>query len=323
MSAVVVNLLEMGTPNLVLSLAEPFCYAFIVYYFMYRLLPNRLNMGALVALALVYSLWFNLRTPELFGTRYHFGMNIFINVFTYFIIIFLFRGKFWRKLIVWWYFDIIKTMCQAVSYVPILLYHVHRGFGGEWARVVSSAESDALPGFFHMIVFIPLCLLLGFLSLTIWRRIIMQKFQPFYLLFIALPMGQLYALVRVIHPNMGDWFFGILSIFVDDVTTSYNILSLFGISVGLVASAATLYYVISYDRRTAVEAELREVKRVMELEQVRYGEMERRSEEFAKIRHDFNNRLASVVRLAGAGEADTAREMLAAMSEEINRTVKE
>jgi sensor histidine kinase YesM len=318
MDTVMMNLLDMGALNLILSLAEPFFSAFIIYYFMRKLLPTRLNIYAICALSLIYTLWVNSRNPELFGTGYHLFMNLFINAFTYFIVIFLFKGKFWKNLIVWWYFDIIKRMCEAVSYVPVLIYRVNRGFGGEWAQVVSSVESDAMLKLLHMAACISLFLLLGFLSLTIWRGILMRKFHPFYLLFFALPMGQIYSLAQVIPASMGDWFFGILSIFVDDVATAYNILSIFGISISLAASAAILYYVLSHDKRAAVEAELREAKRVMEFEQARYGEMEKRSEELAKIRHDFNNQLASIVQLVRAGEDDTAQEIISALTNELN-----
>ncbi|MDR1615397.1 MAG: hypothetical protein LBR98_00015 [Syntrophomonadaceae bacterium] len=320
MEAVFEHLLEMGLPNLILSFVEPFLSSFTIYFFMRKLLPTRLNFYALFTLSFIYALWFNLRTPDLLGTAYHFGMNMFINAFTYFIIIFLFQGKFWRKLIVWWYFDIIKTMCQAVAYVPILLYYVDRGFGSEWIHVVTSVESGTALRFVFIFTFISLFLLLGFLSLTIWRRILMRKFHPFYLLFIALPMGFKYSLAHVIPPNMGDWFLGIASIFVDDVSIAYNILSLFGISISLVASTAVLYYVLSYDKRAAIEAELGEAKRMMELEQARYSEMEQRSEELAKIRHDFNNQLASIVQLVHTGEDNAARDMIHALSLEIAET---
>jgi hypothetical protein len=319
MYAVWLDLLEKGVPNLILAFVTPFISAFFLYFFMGKLLPSRLHVWGLSALALVYTLWYNLRDPELFGTGYHLLMNIFINFWTLFIIIFVFQGKFWRKLIVWWYFDIIKAMCQAVSYVPILLYHTGRGFSGDWGSVILSVESGTLLQLLYMLTFIPLFLLMGFLSLTIWRQILMRKFYPFYLLIVALPMGLRYSLARVIHPNMGDLFFGILVNFVADTATSYDILSLFGISLSLVASIAVLYYTLSQDRRAAVEAELRESKRVMELEQVRYGEMEQRSEELAKIRHDFNNQLALIVQLVRDGEDSTAQEIITALRSDINQ----
>ena len=322
MEAIVNNLLDMGTANLILSFAVPFISSFIIYYLMCKLLPNRLNIYGLLTLSLIYTLWYNLRSPELLGTSYHLFMNIFINAFTYSIVIFLFKGKFFKKLIVWWYFDIIKTMCQTVSYVPVLLLHSHNGTGGQWALVVLSVETDASMKFLHMSVFIPLFLLLGFLSLSIWRGILMRKFHPFYLLFLALPMGIKYSLSNVFRPGMGDWFLGILINFTD-LETSYYILSLFGISIGLAATITIFYYILSYDKRAAIEAELAEAKYVMELEQARFSETEKRSEELAKIRHDFNNQLASITQLVRSGEDGAAREIISALTNEINREKRE
>lgn len=76
---------------------------------------------------------------------------------------------------------------------------------------------------------------------------------------------------------------------------------------------AVLYYLGSYSKRTGIEAELRETKRVMEPERTRYMELEQRSEELAKIRHDFNNQLASVTRLARSGDSASVQELLDAL----------
>ena len=313
-------LLDNGVPYLTLSFFVPFISSFIIYYLMCKLLPNRLNTYSLLALSLVYTMWYNLRFPDHFGTGYHLFMIVFINAFTYFIVIFLFKGRFFKKLIVWWYFDIIKTLCQAVSYVPILMLHDFRGAGSEWAQVVSSVRADFWMKLSHTVVFILLFLLLGFLSLTIWRKILMRRFHLFYMLFFAFPMGQIYSLANVIHPNMGDWFFGILYSFIDDVQTVYFILSLFGLTISLFACVAALLYVMSHDKRTAIEAELGEAKRVMELEQAKNEKTEERSIELEKIRHDFNNQLASIIQLVRVGEDKTAQDIVAALENEINQT---
>lgn len=318
MNALIASLLEQGAPYLMLSLAVPFVSAFFIYFFMRKLLQTRLNLFALLGMALVYTLWYNLRSPDLFGTGYHLFMNIFINVWQYFIIIFLFKGKFWKKLIVWWYFDIVKTMCQAAAYVPVLLYHTGRGTGSEWAQVLLSVETDVAVKLLHTAAFLPLFVLMGYLSLAIWRRILMQKFYPFYLLFIALPMGLRYSFARVIRPNMGDMYLVLLVGLGADTETAYYILSLYGIAVAIAASVAILYYILSDDKRTAIEAELREAKRVMEREQAQYSEMERRSEELERIRHDFNNQLSSIIQLVHAGEDGTAREIVGELTYEIN-----
>ena len=212
---------------------------------------------------------------------------------------------------------------RCVKLYPLclfLIYRTYSGLHGDWAQIVSSVESDTMLNLIHIVAFIPLFLLFGFLSLTIWRRLLLQKFQPFYLLFIVLPLGQRYSLAHVIHPSMGDLIFGILINFVPDAGTIYYILSLFGIFISLAATVAILYYVLSYNKREAVEAELRETKRVMEREQAHYRELEQRCEELAKIRHDFNNQLASVTQLVRSGDRTSAQDLIGALSQEINNT---
>ena len=318
MNAIVTGLLERGVPNLLVSLGGTFLAVMISYRFMYKLLPNRLNTYKLIALALVYTLWYNLRTPALFGTVYHLGMNIFINMLTVFTVFFLFRGTLWRRVMVYFYFDIIKTMCEAISYVPSMLYHDINGLQADWSAVVSSVESSATLKLFYIFTFIPLFLVFGYLSLKIWRRLLLKKFHPFYLLFIALPMGQRYSLSLVIHPNMGDIPFSIAINFTENLEAIYRILSLSGMAICLVVDLVLLGYVVSHEKRAALEQELSEARRQMEREQTHYRELEQRHEELAKIRHDFNNQLASISHLARSGETDAAQRLLDAVSHEIN-----
>ena len=325
MGDVIAYLHEMDILLLFAVVCKFFFHALLVYYFMYKLLPNRLNIYTLIILSLIYTLWSCLNwgssygTTDNFGTAYHFWMNMFINAWTYFVVLFLFRGKLFKRLLVWWYFDVTKTMCEVVAYAPVMLYHAYKGLGNDWAQIVMSVESDTAQKLLHMSVTIPLFLLLGYLSLAIWRGILMRKFQPFYIFLLALPLGVKYSLSSVFHPAMGDWFLGILINFTD-IESSYYILSLFGIFVGIVASIAVFYYILSQDKRAAIEAELMEAKRLAELEHARYSEVEKRSEELAKLRHDFNNQLASIVQLVRAGEDSTAQEIISALDNEINST---
>ncbi|MDL2293940.1 hypothetical protein LJC60_04830 [Ruminococcaceae bacterium OttesenSCG-928-D13] len=313
------NLYEAGPLAIFLSFFEPFIMTFLVYWFMRELLPNRFNIYLLVAISLIYAVWFNLREPKLLGTRYHLLMNIFVNVLTYFIFIFLFKGKFWKRVLVWWYFDTIKMMCQTVSFVPFLLYHTGQGYRDGWPEATSYVESDALLKMLYLMVFLSLFLLLGSLSQKIWRGLLLQKFQPFYLLYLILPLGLKYSLAQVVRPNMGDVFFMLISRFIDDAATAYLVLSLLGIVACLVADAVILYYVFSHEKRAVIEAELQVSRREMELEQARFREVEEKGEELAKIRHDLNNQLMSVIQLARVGENAAAREMIDALAEEINQ----
>ena len=122
---------------------------------------------------------------------------------------------------------------------------------------------------------------------------------------------------------MGDVFFGIAFFFVGDVELSYRMLSIFGASISLVAFIVLFYYILSHDKRAAIEAELTETHRVIELEQAHYFELEQKSEEMAKIRHDFNNQLAIISRLIRSGEDSSARDMISTLSKEIANTKDE
>lgn len=81
-----------------------------------------------------------------------------------------------------------------------------------------------------------------------------------------------------------------------------------------------LYYVISLEKKTELEAEVRDMHHAMELEQSHYRAVEARREELAKIRHDFNNQLAAIGLLMQAGEEKDAGAMLRQLSADIAAT---
>lgn len=317
MSAVFKDWIGSGTLNVIISFSRPFFATLLGYWFMRKLLPSRLNVFALIAVSFIYALWANLRSIELYGTNYHLWMNIFINALTFAILIFLFKGRFWKRLIVYWYFEIIQLMCETISFVPLFAYYSIRGNHGSWSEMISYVNSNQVVRLLYVIAGILLFLLLGLLSVKVWRRILMGRFHPFYLLFIALPIGQMYSLSNVVHPGMGDLFFGIAYILTTDAEFSYKALAAFGALASLIAAIALFCYIVTHDKRAAIEAELQKMKRDMEMEQEHRRDIEQQSEKMEKIRHDFNNQLASIIALANSGEGETAQEMLSELSEEI------
>ena len=208
-------------------------------------------------------------------------------------------------------------MCEAVAKAPTVIINTISASGGQNDSLAISAQSDPGLWLLFLVTFTSLFFLIGSLSVKIWRSILMRKFHPYYIFFIALPMGQRYALSRIMRPSMGDMFFGILINFAER-ETAYEMLAIAGTITCLVASAAMLYYVTANEKRAAIEAELLEAKREMELEKARHSETEKRSEELAMIRHDFNNQLASIIRLVRAGEDGAARDIISALTGEIN-----
>ncbi|MCL2501483.1 MAG: hypothetical protein FWE90_14265, partial [Defluviitaleaceae bacterium] len=85
----------------------------------------------------------------------------------------------------------------------------------------------------------------------------------------------------------------------------------------ILGNGILLYYILFIERKLTIEDVRRETRHMMELEQSQYREVEKRHEEFTKIRHDFNNQLAVIGRLMRNGEESTARDMIDTLSHEI------
>ena len=320
MNAALLELRELGLPVLLAAFAMPFFSSAAHYYIMRKILPNRLNICVLIAMSAVYAIWYNLRSPGLYGTNYHFFMGLFINAWTPCMILFFFKGKIWKRAIVWIYLEFTLSMCKAVSLVPVLLVSNRRGDAWAWSVSLLHAELSPAQNLLYILTFAALAALTGYLSCKIWRRLPLIKFRAFYVLFIALPLGQQNSLSHVVQPDMGDLLFGLFIFLGVPETQIYNALSLFGVVVSLASSAALLYYIVSHEKRAAVDTQLHNAKRELELEQTRNREAARQSEEMAKIRHDFNNQLASILQLVRSGEDKTAKEIVDALTDEINLT---
>ena len=73
------------------------------------------------------------------------------------------------------------------------------------------------------------------------------------------------------------------------------------------------------EKREAQE-EVRKLQRVMELEKVHYEQIEARREEMAKIRHDYNNVITSVMHLIENGKTDEAGSVMKDLAWRISQT---
>lgn len=66
--------------------------------------------------------------------------------------------------------------------------------------------------------------------------------------------------------------------------------------------------------------EVQKLQHIMEIEKLRYEQIEARREEMAKIRHDYNNVITSVMYLIENGRTDEAEEIMKDLSERISQT---
>lgn len=86
------------------------------------------------------------------------------------------------------------------------------------------------------------------------------------------------------------------------------------------AVIALLHCVLSLENKAALEAELRDTRHRMALEQAHYKAVEMRQEELSRIRHDFNNQLAVISLLIGSKEDGDAQQMIQKLGKDIAGT---
>lgn len=83
---------------------------------------------------------------------------------------------------------------------------------------------------------------------------------------------------------------------------------------------ATLMLFLSQSEKREAQAEVQKLQQVMELEKLHYEQIEARREEMAKLRHDYNNVITSVMHLIETGKTDEAGNVIEDLAERISRT---
>ena len=74
------------------------------------------------------------------------------------------------------------------------------------------------------------------------------------------------------------------------------------------------------EEKQRVQEEFNKLQQVMELEKLHYEQIEARREEMAKIRHDYNNVISSVMFLIENGRTDEAGDVIKDLSDRISKT---
>jgi signal transduction histidine kinase len=93
-----------------------------------------------------------------------------------------------------------------------------------------------------------------------------------------------------------------------------------GIALCLLSNLVFFFLITEQEGKIETSETLSETRRRMELEQAHYQEVERRREELAKIRHDFNNHLAAIDHLIRSGEGGSAQGMIRDLAAQIVAT---
>lgn len=79
---------------------------------------------------------------------------------------------------------------------------------------------------------------------------------------------------------------------------------------GILCDVVLVYIIIKQDEKKKIAKELEEVRFQAERERIFYEELDKQSMEMAKIRHDYNNLITSVLGLIHMGREKEAEEMI-------------
>jgi len=139
------------------------------------------------------------------------------------------------------------------------------------------------------------------IGVLIWRVFLTKRIPIFILLFLILPVGQLFMLYSFRFE-------------------SWSVYWVLGVLLGLAANISLLVYAIVQEKKTATQEELKEAKHKMELEKAHYNATEKRREQLAEIRKDFNERLDVVSTLVSSGKEERARKMITDFADKISLT---
>ena len=272
---------------------------FALLLFMSQMIQSRLNTWQTAILAVVASTAVVIRFFSEMDSLVQILLMC-VNYVIFAVIMLLFyKGRIWRRFLVLIYFAALSVLCDMMMdgiYATVLQVSF------EDITIVRNEIGFVVMGVITSIVFI----ILGSLSVLIWRIISARRFKPFFLLFFVLPVGQLITAY--------SYYSYIVS------TSSRTEVWLVGVFINIIAILVLLVYTISQEKKTELEEELRKTRHAMELEQLHYQGIENRREELLKIRHDFNNQLASINRLIRAGEDNSAQELIKTLSDNIAGT---
>jgi len=210
-----------------------------------------------------------------------------------------YSGQIWKRLVVIVFLVMLSIVCDGLS-VLLVKAIINRPMVYDYTSV------DAIYGALFFGLFS--IMLLG---VTIWvsRTIKMRHFNPAFLLLPIFPFGQIALL--------GTFEGKYLTLGTLEVGLFNHWLSYVGLALCFLSDIALLIILVEQDKKLVLQEELRETRHRMELEQAHYRDVEQRREELAKIRHDFNNQLASIGQLIRTGDDNSAQEMIHALSDEI------
>lgn len=207
----------------------------------------------------------------------------------------IFQGPVWRRLVVNMLLYCSQMLGEAIT-VQLL-------FPMDTAKNVDAFFAQMSPS--QLLLYAALsqggCVILYSIVVILARSLIARRFSLIYLPVFFLPCS-LWGMMMGHFSDFAPWVWFLC------------------ICLGCGATIILLYYIISLEEKDILKEKVQELRHTIALEQAHYRTVEERQEELARIRHDFNNHLSAIGRLAEAGEMEDVRQMIMRLKEDVIST---
>lgn len=208
-----------------------------------------------------------------------------------------FRDKLWKRTIVF------LLMVAGSEISEFIVYYILDAMKISYDPSMNSLQMMLAVACETLVLIIILWFLL-----LVWNRIVSRRtvfhHSYLFLIFPASQIAMLFAFNR----------------YSTETVVQNNTFASIGAFLGLIADFILLYVLMAQGQKAVLEQELRELETLHRLEEVHYQAIEARREETAKIRHDFNNQLATAFNLMRAGKDEKAGELLEELRADIAGT---
>lgn len=154
---------------------------------------------------------------------------------------------------------------------------------------------------FTIVTLISTILILVFSQLTvkIWNFFLghQKELDQKDLILFLIPISQVFMLTGYLE-----------ALFEDFTITTTKII--FAMLLSVLANTVMFYVSHKHKQKHKLDLQLQELAVLRQMEEARYNEMQRSQEEFAKLEHDFNNQLSTVLHLIRQGDCTNAEELI-------------
>ena len=207
-----------------------------------------------------------------------------------------FRDTLYKKLIVF----IVILLCSIMSELLCLLYL------DSIATYTLALEPHSREFTIAILFILPLQFLLNLVFIFIWKYANSRKKNTLLLVFSILPMVQLLISAGIFAPALieQDMLDNSL-MFVCSLIATLTIVIL-------------LCLLLRRQEKQSIQAAYQELQELYQMENEYYQALEFRHEELSKIRHDYNNHIATLYMLVSSNNLEAAKELINSMKQQIN-----